>query len=388
MKRKIGVVVTSRSSYARIKSVLNAIKERPDDLELLLIGAASLLLYKYGNVAEIMERDGFKLNEKVYMVVEGENPTTMAKTVGIGIIELATVFDNYKPDIVISIADRFETVCTAIAASYLNIPVAHIQGGEVTGSIDEKVRHAVTKFSSYHFAANKHAARRIKLMGEDERNIFITGCPAIDLAKGVLKDYSHMDNGYLYLKYKGTGEPVDISKDFLVVMQHPVTTEFEQAYSQMKETLMATYELGIPVIVMWPNVDAGSDLTSKAIREFREKYKSKNSYFFINLEPEDFLALLMKSRCIIGNSSVGIRECSYLGIPAVNIGTRQQGREHETNVINTGYNKDEIKQAILAHLKNGHRYPSVNLYGDGNAGTRIASILTELPIIIEKRFKE
>ena len=387
MKRKIGVVVTSRASYSRVKSVLKAIKEQPD-LELFLVGAASLLLHKYGNAAAIMEEDGFRIDEKVYMVVEGENPTTMAKTVGIGIMELATIFDNYKPDIVISIADRFETICTAIAASYLNIPVAHMQGGEITGSIDEKVRHAVTKFSSYHFAANEHAARRIRLMGEDEKTIFVTGCPAIDLAKDISKGYSYMNTQYLYSKYAGAGEKVDIDKDFIIVMQHPVTTEFTKAYSQMEETLAAVYEIGIPTIVMWPNVDAGSDLISKAIRAFREKEKPKNFYFFISLGPEDFLALLMKSKGIIGNSSVGIRECSYLGIPAVNIGTRQQGREQGPNVINTGYDKKQIKEAIIAHLQKGHRYTSVNLYGDGNAGEKIAKILTSIPIVIEKKFKE
>lgn len=387
MKRKIGIVVTSRASYSRIKSVLQAIKKQPD-LEVFLVGAASLLLYKYGNVAAVMEKDGFNIDEKVYMVVEGENPTTMAKTVGIGIMELATIFDNYKPDIVISIADRFETICTAIAASYLNIPVAHIQGGEITGSIDEKVRHAVTKFSSYHFAANEHAAKRIKLMGEDGKRVFTTGCPAIDLAKEVSKDYSHMNTKYLYSKYRGTGEKVDIDKNFIVLMQHPVTTEFEQAHSQMKETLMAIYETGIPAIVIWPNMDAGSDLTSKAIRELREEYKPNNFYFFINLGPEDFLALLMKSRGIIGNSSVGIRESSFLGIPAVNIGTRQQGRERGPNVIDVGYSKKEIKKAVITHLEKRHKYPSVNLYGDGNAGKRIAEILANLPIVVEKRFKE
>ncbi len=387
MKRKIGVVVTSRASYSRIKSVLSAIKKEPD-LELLLIGAASLLLYKYGNVASVMEKDGFKLNEKVYMVVEGENPATMAKTVGIGIMELATVFDNYRPHIVISIADRFETICTAIAASYLNIPVAHIQGGEITGSIDEKVRHAVTKFSSYHFVANEHAARRVRLMGEDKKTIFVTGCPAIDLAKEVAKNYSYMNTKYLYAKYGGTGEKVDIDKDFIVIMQHPVTTEFEHSYSQMKETLMAVYETGIPAIVMWPNADAGSDLISKAIREFREKYKPKNFYFFINLGPEDFLALLIKSKGIIGNSSVGIRESSFLGIPAINIGTRQYGREHSANVINTGYKKEEIKKAVLAHLEKSSKFPLGNLYGDGRSGKRIANILTTVPFVVEKRFKE
>jgi len=368
-----------------VRSVLRAIQEN-DELELFLIGAASLLLYKYGNAVEVLEKDGFRIDKKVYMIVEGENPTTMAKTVGIGIMELATVFDNCKPDIVISIADRFETICTAIAASYLNIPVAHIQGGEITGSIDEKVRHAVTKFASLHFVANQFAARRVRAMGEAEESIFVTGCASIELALEVRDNHAYMNTDYLYSKYGGVGGTVDIDKDFIVVLQHPVTTDFKNAYCHMKETVMAVYESQIPAIMFWPNVDAGSDLTSKAIREFREKYSPKNVHFFRNFTPHDFLALLLRSRCIVGNSSVGIRECSFLGIPAINIGARQNGREQGENTINVSSSKEEILDALTKHFRNGNRYPSTNLYGDGTAGEKIARILQETTPSIEKRF--
>lgn len=383
--KRICIVITSRASYARVKTMLRAI-QRNENLDLFLVGAASLLLYKYGNAVEVLEKDGFTIDEKVYMVVEGENPTTMAKTVGIGIMELATIFDNAKPDIVVSIADRFETICTAIAASYLNIPVAHIQGGEITGSIDEKVRHAVTKFSSLHFVANEFAAQRVRAMGEAPDSIFVTGCPSIDLAREVRDSEPLIDTDYLYSKYGGVGDVVDIDKDFIVVLQHPVTTEFEGAYSQMKETLAAVYESGIPALVFWPNVDAGSDLTSKAIREFRENRDPRNVHFFRNFTPQDFLSLLLKCRCIAGNSSVGIRECSFLGVPAVNIGTRQNGREQGGNVINVPYSKQEILAGLKQHLRNGGRYPSTTLYGDGTAGEKIADLLEKTAPRIEKRF--
>jgi len=385
-KRKIAVVITSRASYARVKSVLRSLQKK-DGVELIVIGAGSLLLEKYGEAVRIIEEEGISITEKVYMVVEGENPTTMAKTVGIGIIELATIFDNYRPDIVITVADRFETIATAIAASYLNIPVAHIQGGEITGSIDEKVRHAVTKLSSLHFVANEHAARRVKMMGENPQFIFTTGCPSIDLANEVMKNPS-LNIEEFYSKYRGVGTPVDLNKDFIVIMQHPDTTEYDSAFEQMKETLEAIYELRIPTILFWPNMDAGSDKVSKAIRIFRENYNSDFIFFLKNIDPENFLRLLIHSKCIVGNSSVGIRECSFLGVPAVNIGLRQNGRERGGNIIDVNYNKQEIIKAVETHFKNGSKYESSHLYGDGKAGERIATILAKEKLPVKKSFME
>ncbi|MCK6582172.1 MAG: UDP-N-acetylglucosamine 2-epimerase, partial [Anaerolineales bacterium] len=176
MKRKICVVVTARPSYSRIRTALHAIKANPD-LELQLVAAASTLLDQYGNAIRYMEQDGFEISSKVYMVVEGENLTTMAKTTGLGLLELATTLDNLKPDVVVTIADRYETLATAIAASYMNIPLVHIQGGEVTGTIDEKVRHAVTKLADLHLVSTKKAADNVIRMGEYPDSVYITGCP-------------------------------------------------------------------------------------------------------------------------------------------------------------------------------------------------------------------
>ena len=384
-KRKVAVVITSRASYARIKSLLVAIN-KSTKLELIIIGAASLILEKYGNAHLIVEKDGFTINEKVYTVVEGGNPVTMAKTVGLGITELATIFHNHKPDLVISIADRFETIATAIAGSYLNIPIAHIQGGEVTGSIDEKVRHSVTKMSSIHFVSNKLAASRVRKMGEPEDTIFITGCPSIDLAAEV-KNNSTYDLDF-FDEYGGTGAKFDLDKDFIVVMQHPVTTEYDLAYSQMHETLMAVRSVDIPAIIMWPNVDAGSDQVAKAIRTYREHNNPDKMHFFKNIEPGDFIRLLLKSRGIIGNSSVGIRECSFLGVPTVNIGSRQNGRVRGNNVLDVSHDRDEISEAIKCHILNGNVYSPSNIYGDGDAGTKIAAILENVKLNINKCFKD
>lgn len=382
MKRKICVVVTARPSYSRIRTALHAVKANPN-LELQLVAAASTLLDQYGNAIRYMEQDGFEISSKVYMVVEGENLTTMAKTTGLGLLELATTFDNLKPDLVVTIGDRYETIATAIGASYMNIPLVHVQGGEITGTIDEKVRHAVTKLSDIHLVSTKKAAENVIRMGENPDSVFITGCPSIDLAANVLEkpaiDFDPFE------KYKGVGSVFDVrNREYLVVMQHPVTTEYEQARAQILETLHAVKQIGLPAFWFWPNVDAGSDGTSKGIRMFRENERPENIHFFKNMESEDFLRLVYNSRCIVGNSSVGIRETSFLGVPSVNIGTREAGRERGSNVLDVDYDRDRIVEAVKKQVSNG-RYPSDPLYGRGDAGKRIAQILAEVSLRSEKR---
>jgi UDP-hydrolysing UDP-N-acetyl-D-glucosamine 2-epimerase len=381
MKRKVCVVVTARPSYSRIKTALRAIEDNPV-LELQLVVAASALLDRYGSAVRNIEEDGFKVCARVYMVLEGENLAAMAKTTGLGLLELATVFDNLKPDVVVTVADRYETLATAVAASYMNIPVAHVQGGEVTGSIDEKVRHSVTKLSDLHLVSSRKAAERVIKMGEDPQTVHITGCPSIDLAASILDD-PRLDFDPLE-KYGGVGATLDLSSGYLVVMHHPVTTEYQEARQQVFETLHAVRELNMPTLWFWPNVDAGSDGTSGGIRSFREIERPNNIHFFKNMEGLDFLRLLYNSRCLIGNSSVGVRECSYLGIPVVNIGSRQAGRDRGTNLLDVDYDRTEIVGAVKHHMGNG-RYPSDTIYGDGRAGKRIAHVLALTPLKVEKR---
>jgi UDP-hydrolysing UDP-N-acetyl-D-glucosamine 2-epimerase len=381
MKRKVCVVITARPSYSRVKTVLDAVNAHPD-LELQLVVAASALLDRYGNAVSVILEAGFEIAARVYMVLEGENLATMAKTTGLGMLELATVFDNLKPDVVVTIADRYETLATAAAAAYMNIPVAHIQGGEVTGSVDEKVRHAVTKLANLHFVSTERSRERVIRMGEESESVFMTGCPSIDLASLLLRqpppDFDPL------AKYGGVGESVNLADGYLVVMQHPVTTEYEESLHHVTETLYAVREVGLPALWFWPNVDAGSDGTSKGIRMFRELERPTNIHFFKNMLPMDFLHVLHGSRGIVGNSSVGIRECAFLGVPAVNIGTRQVGRERGRNVLDAAYDRTAIAAAIRTHLRNG-KCPSDPVYGDGRAGHRIAALLAEQPLLVEKR---
>jgi UDP-hydrolysing UDP-N-acetyl-D-glucosamine 2-epimerase len=378
--RKVAVVITARPSYSRIKTALSAIKEHPA-LELQLVVAASALLERYGTAVRYMEADGFDIAARVFNVLEGENLTAQAKTTGLGIMELSNVFANLKPDVVVTVADRFETMATAIAASYMNIPLVHIQGGEVTGNIDEKVRHAITKLADRHLVASEDARQRVIRMGEWENTVVNTGCPSIDLAEEVrLQPALNFD---VFERYGGVGAELDLSKGYMVVMQHPVTTEYAEAREHIDLTLTAIHELGLPTLWFWPNVDAGSDGTSKGIRSFRERHNIDHIHFFKNMEGRDFLRVLLNADCLIGNSSVGIRECSYLGVPVVNIGTRQNGRQRGPNVVDTGYSVAGITAAIKTQLTHG-KYAPANVYGGGDAGAKIADELAGMVLSFAK----
>jgi UDP-hydrolysing UDP-N-acetyl-D-glucosamine 2-epimerase len=279
------------------------------------------------------------------------------------------------------IADRFETISISIAAAYQNIPVVHVQGGEVTGSIDEKVRHANTKFADIHLVSNSKARETVIRLGEDPNYVFDTGCPSIDLAAQVMKDPSLDFNPFL--KYGGVGGQPDYRSGYVVVLQHPVTTELAAAKWQIEETLNAVKEINIPAFWFAPNADAGTDSMSKALRLFRNENAIRNVHFFENMDPSDFLKLVYNAHCLVGNSSMGIRECSYMGVPVVNIGTRQNRRERGTNVIDVDYDKEEIIAAIQQSQKIKRLQPSF-VYGTGNAGKKIADILATVPLRYSK----
>lgn len=380
VKRNICVVITARPSYSRIKSALLAINEHPQ-LNLQLVLAGSALLERYGNASRIIEKDGFKVVEKVFNVIEGDSSAIMAKTTGLAIIELSSVFEKIKPDLVITIADRFETIATSIAASYQNIPLVHIQGGEVTGNIDEKVRHANTKLADLHLVSNQDALTRVLKLGENKIKVINTGCPSIDLAKEVLQDPKF--DKLFFKRNKGVGYDLKLNDKYLVVMQHPLTTDKENSFENTTTLLNIINKINIPTIWFWPNVDSGSEGVSKALRVFREKNKDLTIKFLKNMEPKDFLKLLINSTCLIGNSSVGIRECSFLGVPVVNIGERQNSRLRGQNVIDVAFKKEEIKNAIEKQIKNG-RFQSSNIYGDGDSGKKIANELLNFNLSYHK----
>ena len=380
--RKVCVFIGSRANYSSIKSVMRAVHKHPD-LRLQLIVGASALLDRFGSVVDVIEADGFAPDARVTMIVEGETPATMAKSTGLGLIELPTILDILKPDVVVSVGDRFETMATAIAASYMNIPVAHTMGGEISGTIDESIRHAVTKLSHVHFPANEAAAERIVRMGEPPDTVHVVGCPRIDLVAEIARGNGGVPHAEL-LHIEGVGAHIDVTKPFLLVNQHPVTTEYGQGRSQIWETLMALHELQMPTIMLWPNVDAGSEDIATGMRTFREKLKPEYIRFYKNFPIETYVRLMLLCACTVGNSSAPIREGAFLGVPAVNIGTRQAGRDRGPNVTDVGYDRHEILAAIRRQLAHG-RYPSDPLYGDGQAGPRVADVLAKTPLSVQKR---
>lgn len=381
MKKKICFVIYNRSNYARLKPILETIK-KSKKFELKIILTSSSILFKYGDLRKIIIKDGFKVDYTFFSHIEGENNITMTKSVSIIINELATAFQLIKPDIVVTIGDRYETMATGICCSFLNIYLVHIQGGELTSSVDEKVRHAITKLSNLHLVCTNQAKKIVIQMGENKNRVFNVGCTSIDLIKKI-----NFNKNLRLDKYKfGVGYKIDLKKKYLVVLIHPNTLDYQKNLKLVSNTFKAITKLDIQTLWIWPNVDAGSDLISRFLRSEREEKKNLKINFYKNFEPEDFLKIIKKSECLVGNTSSGIRECSYLGIPFVNIGDRQDQRERGNNVIDTKINDKFISKNIQMAIKKKNTIKKSKLYGNGNASTKILKILNKIDFDISKKF--
>ena len=381
MTRRVCVVIHNRANYARIKSFLKAAAGR-DDLELVVLAGSSVVLERFGNAARVMEEDGFRPDSVIYSSIEGNSPVSMAKSTGLLVIELTSLFDRIRPDVVLTVADRYETIATAIAASYLNIPLAHTQGGEVSGSIDESVRHAVTKLSHVHFPATERARDFLIRMGEDPEKVFLTGCPSIDL---IVDTDLNMPKDF-FSRAGGVGDDIQIDEPYVVAMLHPVTTEFGRVDSQIDEFVEAIKEIlanGLQVVWLWPNIDSGSETISSAMRRFREIDHPSSVRFYKNFSPEDYLRLLDSASCLLGNSSSGIRESAFMGLPIVNVGERQRFRERASNVVDVDFDRAAILNSVLTQAR-AERLPSSTLFGNGTAGNQIAEVISHVDLSVEK----
>jgi UDP-hydrolysing UDP-N-acetyl-D-glucosamine 2-epimerase len=376
--RKICVVVASRANYARIRTAMEAIRDHAS-LELQLVVCASALLERFGTPLDVIYRDGFEPAATVRLVVEGESPTTMAQSTGVGLIQLPLVFELLKPDVVLTVADRFETMATAISAAYMNLPLAHTQGGEVSGSIDESVRHAITKLAHLHFPATALSAQRVIAMGEDPRTVFNVGCPSIDIVARTRLALTREELAGLFDR----DGALDPHQPYVLLVQHPVTTEYGDSLDQITQSLAAVGALGLPVMVFAPNSGAGSEHIAKGIRAFCAERAHGDFHLFHNLPVETFIRLMANCSCMVGNSSAALREGAFLGTPAVCVGSRQRDRECGDNVV-WAMDGAEIADATRDQIRHG-RYDRDHLFGDGTAGTTIAETLAAARPPIQKR---
>lgn len=377
-KRKICVVLVDRANYGRIKPVMKAIAEHPD-LELQVIAAGTMVLERFDQPVNVVRQDGFEVNGEVYLELEGSTPATMAKSVGFGVVEFSSEFQRHKPDVVLLIGDRYEMLAAAIAAAYMNICIAHIQGGEVSGSIDESARHAISKFAHFHFPSTQRSAEYLVRMGERPDAILAIGCPSSDIARTFDRALTSE-----IVNTGGGGTPIDVTKPFLLTLFHPTTTEYGGERAQMEAVLEALRRLAMPTVLLWPNIDAGSDHISKAIRSFRVNHQPNWLRNLTNLSPENYLKVLANTACAIGNSSSFVRDAGYFGTPVVLVGNRQEGRETDSHVTRIAPSPDEVFAAASSQLAHG-RYAPSKLYGDGYVSERIAQALGELEPYVQKR---
>ncbi len=379
MKRKIAVITGTRADYGIYYSVLKAI-ENHKDLELSLIVCGMHLSPEFGMTIEEIQKDGFKIDDKIDTILSSDSGSAMAKSIGITLMGLTQSLERINPDILLILGDRGEMIAGALAAVHMNIPVAHIHGGEVTGTVDESIRHSITKLSHIHFPANEDSKRRIIKMGEEEKNVYVVGAPGIDYIKNTK-----------YLSREEVLKRFNLKDDKIFIMtQHPVTTEKHMVSNQIEETLSAIAKLGVQTIISYPNSDNGGREIIKVIEKYREKYDFLK--VFKNLSQVEYLSLLNTADVMIGNSSSGIIEAPSFKLPVVNIGTRQQGRLRACNIVDVAYSKKEILDAIDKVLYDEEFRKSLenceNPYGDGKAGERIADILSKIQInsdLIQKR---
>lgn len=378
MKKKILYVSGSRADYGLMRSVLAAIRDHPSmELEIAVTGMH--LMPEFGNTSDEIKKDGHSCHI-VSAAYRDDSKGSMASYIGIFTQEFVPLVEKLRPDIIIVLGDRGEMLGSAVVGAYMGIIVVHIHGGEVTSTADEFARHAITKLAHIHFPATEESAQRIEKMGEEPARIFITGAPGLDQ----IREITPIPIVEILHRY-------DINPDvpLILVLQHPVPLEPGDPAYQMDQTLKAVCNLECQVFVIYPNADAGG----RAMIEVIKKYEyCKRIRTFQSLDHRDFLQLLRISSVIVGNSSSGIIEAPSLGLPAVNIGNRQNGRQTGENILNAGYNTPDIAQAIHRALYDTEFKRKVkvakNPYGDGNSSRKIVAILDSLvitPALLQKR---
>ena len=370
MKQKISITTGTRSEYGILRELIKEIS-KSKKLELYLLVTGMHLSKKFGYTINEIKKDKIPIHAKIKMIPSGNTPYDMSVSLGKGIVGFSKIFKKIKPDLNVVLGDRDEALASALAASHMNIPNAHIHGGEISQGIDEYNRHAITKISNIHFAATKKSKERIIKMGENRRNVILTGSPSIDEIKmSKISSKHELEKKYL----------VDLDKPLFLLIQHPVTTEFEKSELQIKMTLDALSKLKNQTIAILPNSDAGNQQIINQLRIFSKKCNFLK--VFPNLPRNDYLGFLKHCSALIGNSSSGLIEGSYLHTPVVNIGIRQLGREKDVNVIDVPiFSKSLILNALKKSLKKKNKkIKNSSIYGTGNASKKIVQYLETIPI--------
>jgi UDP-N-acetylglucosamine 2-epimerase (non-hydrolysing)/GDP/UDP-N,N'-diacetylbacillosamine 2-epimerase (hydrolysing) len=377
--RKIAAITGSRAEYGLAQPIFEAIDSRKN-LELSLIVTGMHLSREFGYTVREIEKDGFKIAARIENLAPEDTGAAMARSIGRCILGVVDALEEIKPDILLVLTDLGHTLAGAIAGSHMNIPVAHLHGGDVSGTVDEFVRHAITKLSHIHLTATKQSAERIIKMGEEPWRVYVVGAPGLD----TVLNKKLIEQEKIAKKFA-----LDLKKPILLVVQHPVITEVEQAKTQMRETMEALFGLKEQSIVIYPNADAGGRRMIKVIEQYM-KYPFIQMYK--SLPHIEYLSLMKIASVMVGNSSSGIIEAPSFHLPVVNIGTRQAGRERSTNVIDVGYNREEIVKAVKKALHDRKFRAKVkkckNPYGDGKASQRIVKVLSKIeitPKLLQKR---
>lgn len=364
--RKVCYVTGSRADFGLMASTLLRIKEHPQ-LEISLCVTGQHLLPEYGNTIADIESLNLPVIAKIPVSLDGTSGATMARAIANELLGMVDVFESSRPDIVLVLGDRGEMLAAALAAIHLNIPVVHLHGGEHSGTIDDQVRHAISKLSHYHFVATPNARECLIGMGEHHRHIFVTGAPGLD--------------GLTKIKYPSRTEIAtrwgfDDNKPIVLMVFHPVVQEEASAGEQVNAILEALQKTGVQVLCLEPNSDAGGASIKKAMAKYVDNPNFRKTE---HLQRTDFLAWLACADVLVGNSSSGIIEAASFGTPVLNIGSRQQNRERSENVTDVQPVTNDLIAAINLALKAG-RGQFKNVYGDGNAGERIVELLARLPL--------
>ncbi|XP_027873863.1 bifunctional UDP-N-acetylglucosamine 2-epimerase/N-acetylmannosamine kinase isoform X1 [Xiphophorus couchianus] len=370
---KVCVATCNRADYSKLAPIMFGLKSHPEEFELEVVVLGSHLIDDYGNTFRMIEQDDFDIGSKLHTIVRGEDEAAMVESVGLALVKLPDVLQRLRPDILIVHGDRFDALALATAAALMNIRILHLEGGEVSGTIDDSIRHAISKLAHYHACCTRMAEQHLIAMCEDHSRILLAGCPSYDK---LLSTY-HRDD-YMDIIKSWLGDKVK-ENDYIVALQHPVTTDIQHSIKIYGLMLDALISFNKRTLILFPNIDAGS---KEMVRVMRKKGIEQHPNFqaMKHIPFEQFIQLVSHAGCMIGNSSCGVREAGAFGTPVINLGTRQTGRETGENVLHVRDADSDNKIYHALELQFGKRYPGSKIYGDGNAVPRILKFLSSIDL--------